>query len=348
MSHRVLLAILTAVSIAGACAWAQTPPPASGDVIARVEGRTITAADVDARWRELDPAGFVRHSQEQYDARRRALEVMVNEALLGKAASARGLSTDAFIQQETAKRARPVSDAEIEQTYRGMASRFPNSTLDQLREPIRAYLQQQQRDGIVRTLVDEIKKAGAAVDIVMDAPRQKIAVESTDPVLGPASAEVEIVEFSDFECPFCLSVTPTLRQLRTAFGDRLKLVYRDLPLNIHKNAFAAAEAAQCAREQGKFWEYHDKLFANQKAMQPADLKRHAVDLGLNESAFNACVDQRKMKTLVEQDMKAAQRYGVESTPAFFVNGRMLLGAQPFEAFRQAVQDELDRKKAASK
>jgi protein-disulfide isomerase len=335
------LAFVAAVIVA---AQKVPAPPTGEDIVARVDGRAVTATEVDARWRELDPAGFVRHSQEQYDARRRALEVIINEALLARAAAARGVSRDAFIQQETGKRTRPVTDAEIEQTYRSMASRFPNATLDQLREPIRAYLTQQQRDTVIRALVDEAKSAGAKVEIVMDAPRQTIDVHSTDPVLGPASAPVEIVEFSDFQCPFCLAVTPTLKQVRDTFGDRVKIVYRDLPLSIHPNAFQAAEAAQCAREQGKFWDYHDKLFANQKALDAAHLKQYAGDLTLDTSAFNACLDQRKMKTLVEDDMKAAAQYGVESTPAFFINGRMFLGAQPFDAFRQAIQDELDRKR----
>jgi protein-disulfide isomerase len=347
-SSPVLVALVAALSTT-CVASTQTPPsPQSTDVVARVDGKAITAADVDAKWRELDAAGFVRFSQEQFEARRRALDVMINEALLGRAAKAKGLTLDVFVQQETAKRSRPVTDAEIEQTYRSMQSRFPNSTLDQLREPIRAYLAQQQRDTVVRALVDEERKAGATVEIVLDPPRQKIATESTDPVLGPTSAEVEIVEFSDFQCPFCLSVTPTLRQIRTTFGDKVKLVYRDLPLSIHANAFQAAEAAQCAHQQGKFWPYHDKLFANQKALDTTHLKQYATEVGVEMNAFNACLDQRKTKTLIEQDMKSAQQHGVESTPAFFVNGRMLLGAQPFESFRQAIQDELDRKKTTGK
>lgn len=344
---RALLCAFAFVSANGA--FAQTPPAQTGtDVVARVDGRAVTAAEVDARWRELDPAGFVRYTQERYEARRRALEVIINEALLARAAAARGLSREAFIQQETAKRTRPVTDAEVEQTYRSMASRFPNSTLDDLRAPIREYLGQQQRDTVIRALVDEAKKAGAAVEILMDAPRQAVTTEATDPALGPASAAVEIIEFSDFQCPFCLSAAPTLKQIRAAFGDRVRIVYRDLPLSIHPNAFQAAEAAQCARDQGKFWEYHDKLFANQKGLDAPRLKQYADELGLNRAAFDACVDGRKMKPVVEQDMKAAAQYGVESTPVFFVNGRMLVGAQPFDAFRQAVQDELDRKTAATK
>jgi protein-disulfide isomerase len=121
-------------------------------------------------------------------------------------------------------------------------------------------------------------------------------------------------------------------------------VYRHFPLPNHPNAQPAAEAAECAAEQGKFWPYHDRLFANTSRLSPADLKQHAADLGLDRSKFDPCVDTRKYKAQVDADTEAGQQAGVNGTPAFFINGRMLSGAQPFEAFKRIIDDELSSKR----
>ena len=123
----------------------------------------------------------------------------------------------------------------------------------------------------------------------------------------------------------------------------MRIVYRDLPLAMHKNARGAAEAANCAQEQGKFHEYHDKLFQNQRALEVDNLKQYAADLGLDTEQFNQCLDSKKYSKDIDEDMADAQALGVSGTPAFFVNGRFLNGAQPFEAFQQVIDDELQRK-----
>ena len=121
-----------------------------------------------------------------------------------------------------------------------------------------------------------------------------VPVAASDPTLGPASAPVTLVEFSDFQCPFCQRVAPTLKQPRETYGDKLRIVWKDFPLTqIHPQAFKAGEAAHCAGEQGKYWEYHDRLFENQQALQPADLKKHAADLGLDAAKFASCLDSSK-------------------------------------------------------
>jgi protein-disulfide isomerase len=153
---------------------------------------------------------------------------------------------------------------------------------------------------------------------------------------------VQIIEFSDFECPFCLRANPTITQLLKTYGDRVRLVYRHYPLPNHPNARPAAEASACANEQGLFWEYHDRLFANQSRLSPADLKQHAAELGLDSAKFNACVDSRRFQKDVEEDMAAGARLGVSGTPHFFINGRVLNGAQPIENFRAVIDDELQR------
>lgn len=168
--------------------------------------------------------------------------------------------------------------------------------------------------------------------------------EDNDPSVGPSSAKVVLIEFSDFQCPFCLRAQPTVEQLLSTYGDRIRFVYRHYPLPNHPNARPAAEASVCAGEQGKFWPYHDKLFANPSKLADADLKKGAADLGLDASRFNACVDSHKYKSEVDADIRAGEEAGVNGTPAFFVNGRMISGAQPFEVFKRVIEEELELKK----
>jgi protein-disulfide isomerase len=131
------------------------------------------------------------------------------------------------------------------------------------------------------------------------------------------------------------------------YGDKIRLVFRDFPLPFHDNAHIASEAAQCAHEQGKFWDYHDKLFENQRALGADNLKTYATDIGLDGEAFNACFDSGRFKSRVDQDYQYGQTVGVTGTPAFFINGRFLSGAQPFEAFKAIIDEELQMKNIAT-
>ena len=185
-------------------------------------------------------------------------------------------------------------------------------------------------------------RASTAVAISLDPPRVAVS-DGGRPSKGPTKAPVQIIEFSDFECPFCFRVNPTVAQVLGTYGDRIRLVYRHLPLPNHPNARPAAEAAACANEQGKFWEYHDRLFADQSKLAAADLKKHAADLGLDAGKFNACVETRRFQKDVDADMDAAQLLGVSGTPHFFINGRPLSGAQPLESFKEIIDEELARK-----
>jgi protein-disulfide isomerase len=181
------------------------------------------------------------------------------------------------------------------------------------------------------------------VTIMLEPPRLKVA-DAGRPSRGPARAPVEIIEFSDFQCPFCLRAHPTVAQVLNAYGDRVRFVYRNYPLPNHPNAWPAAEAAACAGEQGKFWEYHDRLFDNQSKLGEADLKQHAAALALDTAKFDACVDAHKYKKDIDADVAAGEEAGVSGTPAFFINGRELSGAQPFEAFKRVIDEELAGKK----
>jgi protein-disulfide isomerase len=167
---------------------------------------------------------------------------------------------------------------------------------------------------------------------------------SSAPIKGSDSAQVTIVEFSDFQCPFCSRVNPTLKQVEDKYGDKVRVVFRNFPLlQIHPNAAKAAEAASCAADQGKFWEMHDKLFANQQKLAVEDLKVHATDLGLKADVFNQCLDSGQKEAEWKKDMNEGTSYGLTGTPAFFINGRLISGAQPLEAFTAIIDEELEMK-----
>ncbi|MBZ4416433.1 thioredoxin domain-containing protein [Myxococcus sp. RHSTA-1-4] len=171
---------------------------------------------------------------------------------------------------------------------------------------------------------------------------RKVDVPADSPVFGPANAKVTIVEFSDFECPFCSRVTPTLTKIKENYGKDVRVVFRHQPLPFHANAKLAAEASMAAHEQGKFWEMHDKLFSNQKALDRASLEKYAQELGLNVGKFKAALDSGKFKAKVEADMAAGSAVGANGTPTFFINGREFVGAQPFESFKKLIDEEIGK------
>lgn len=158
--------------------------------------------------------------------------------------------------------------------------------------------------------------------------------------LGRPDAPVQIIEFSDFQCPFCSRAHDTVEEVMSAYAGKIRLVFRHFPLDFHAQAPKAAEASLCAHEQNKFWEYHDVLFKNQQKLQIEDLKGHATQLGLDAAKFNECLDSGRMAATVKTDTEAAKKVGVNGTPAFFINGQMISGAQPIDAFKQIIDAEL--------
>jgi protein-disulfide isomerase len=277
-----------------------------------------------------------------YEARRGAIEDIVGEKLLAQESKTRGITSAALIDQEIGSKIATVTEADVAAWYDANPSRVQGAKLDQVRAPIRSLLTQERTQTVYQTYVDRLK-AKTPVRMMLEPPRQRVAVAGS-PSKGPAAAPVEVVEFSDFECPFCLRAYPTVNQVLSTYGDRIRFVYRNYPLPNHPNARPAAEAAQCAAEQGQFWQYYERLFADQTKLSSDGLKQSAAALGLDAGRFNACLDTHKYKDRVETDIKDGNEAGVSGTPAFFINGRMITGAQPFEAFKRIIDEELELKK----
>jgi len=341
MFHRIgtaagAAALTVLCSAASVCAQAPT------DVVGRVGDVTVTMADVDEAWRKNDAASRARMLQELYDTRRRALDIVIGDILIDQEAAAQGASRDALLEAELPSRTLPVSDEDIALLFGQNQNSFAGRTLEQMRPEIRMFLEQQRPTQALHAYMDELRVAAADVRIELEPPRTPVLVDASDATFGPDDAVIELVEYSDFQCPYCQQLTGTLEQLKTAYGSDVRLVFKDYPLPNHAQAFKAAEAGHCALEQGKFWELHDTMFANQDELGVDDLKRHAGELGMDQATFDACLDSGRFAAQVNANLREGQEDGVSSTPTVFINGRSVMGAAPYAVFEQIIEEELAR------
>jgi protein-disulfide isomerase len=343
--------------IAAAPKGAKTPPPAEKNAapaaakasgsetsnVATVGGRTITRSELENRVR----AKLIEVDNERYEALREGLDEMIAEELVTQEAKARGVTPDALVETEiTAKTAEPT-DAEVQKIYDDNKQQLGTQTLEQTKPRIVEYLKQQKQEARRTEFVNELK-AKHKTTIALKPPLIDVATAGRPERGGGAKAPVTIIEFSDYQCPFCKRAEDVVDQVMKTYGDKVRLVFRDYPLPFHPNARPAAEAANCANAQGKFWPYHQKLFANQSALAADNLKTYAKDLGLDGAKFEQCLaDDKSIKTAIDKDVSDGEKVGVNGTPAFFINGRMLSGAQPFEKFKEIIDDELASAKSGT-
>lgn len=327
-----------------ACSTSAQPSrqPSPTDVVATVGSVRITLGEVDERALKLSTASFGGSlGQALYEARSATLAELIASHLIDADAKANGMDRATIIEREITAKVPPPTEMDVIDWYRANPSRVQGATLDQVGGPIRQLLLQERTEAARQQYLEGLRTK-TAVEILLEPPRLVVA-DAGRPARGPADAPVQIIEFSDFECPFCQRSAPTIAKVLADYGDRIRLVYRHYPLPNHPNARPAAEASACAAELGAFWPYHDRLFENQARLAEGDLKQHAADLGLEAAVFNDCFDSRKHRQAVDADIAAADEAGVSGTPAFFINGRPLSGAQPYEAFQRIIDEELARK-----
>jgi protein-disulfide isomerase len=277
--------------------------------------------------------------------KQQALDALIGERLLAQESAKRNISVQALLDSEVTAKVAPVTESEIETIYQKNKSRLKGEEAT-LRDQIRVYLQNQNRATRREAFLQSLRSQ-AKVVVHLRAPSAfwaDVAVEGA-PFRGLVTAPVTIVEFSDFHCQYCKQVQTSLAQLLSRYSDKVKLVYRNFPIDsLHPGARKAAEAAQCAKDEGKFWAYHDKLYASGPDASPEKLKALAEEVGLDLSAFEACLSSGKYQAVVEKDIEEITRLGVTGTPAFFINGRLLSGTHPLERFVRAVEEELARMK----
>jgi len=345
MCRYATTALVFLLAIACSASGRQPAPPAPSDVVATVGGVSITLAQVDQKALQEPASNFgdVTLAEATYEARRAAANEIVANILLDQEAKRWSVDRAALYQQEVTSKVKPVDDQEVSAWYAANPDRVQGAPLDKVRGPILSLLKQmhaqEAREAYLGTL-----KAKTPVRLSLEPPRAQVAAGNS-PAKGAANAPIELIEFADFQCPYCRAVSPTVTKILNTYGDRIRFVYRNFPLDIHPDAKPAAEAAQCANEQGRFWPYHDRLFSTpNQPLSVADLKHAATMIGLDADRFNTCVDAHKYRAVVDADTRAGTEAGVTGTPAFFINGRLLSGAQPYEAFKRLIDEELELKK----
>ncbi|HEY3306333.1 MAG TPA: thioredoxin domain-containing protein [Candidatus Binatia bacterium] len=307
--------------------------------LAVIDGVAISSEEV-----EKGLAGQLSKLEEQiYNLKRQKLDALINEKLLEKEAAKRKLTVPALLDAEVTSKVGLVTEQEIENFYQENKAQVKGEQAE-VREKIRTYLQNQKltakREEFLRSL-----RGQAKVVVNLKAPpvqRLEISAQGA-PFKGGEKAPVTIVEFTDFHCPFCKRALATLAEIESKYSDKVKIVFRDFPIDqLHPRARSGHEAARCADEQGKFWAYHDKLFDNAPKTSLEDLKGYAKQVEMDVPAFEKCVASGKYKAAVQNDIDEGARLGVTGTPAFFINGRLVSGAQPFESFARVIDDELAR------
>jgi protein-disulfide isomerase len=337
MIRSVGLAMLAALCAAPSPAAAQTPAAPASDVVATIGGEPFTA-------RQLEEAAGTRLFQlrtQQYQAQRQILEDEIARRLLEREAAARKVTVAELLKAEVESKVPPVTEAEQKAFYLQNKARMGEMTEADALKRIETGLRQQRIGERQADFIGGLR-AKADVHVMLEPPRLTLAA-GDDPSRGPADAPITIVEFSDFQCPYCSRATATLKKLESSYPGKIRLVYRDFPLvQIHPNAARAAEAGACANEQGKFWAMHDAMFEHQDKLAEADLKASAATLGLDAAKFEQCLGSGRYTGQWKKDAAEGERYGVSSTPAFFINGRLVVGAQPYESFARIMDEELAR------
>ena len=331
---RLLPALLLLIS----CATVSSETSASGPVVvSRFGDRRISIAEVDAK------AGddLFKLQEQLFDLRVETAERIAIELLVEERAKREGVSPDQWVESRLDVGVRPPSETELTALYEKVRSRLPpEARFEDVKPQLVQAVLRETRGKRARELFDEIKKE-AGYTVLLDAPTQpRKSVMGSGPSRGDSSAKISIVVFADFQCPYCNKASETVDRVMAAYPGQVRLTYRHFPLSFHKEAPKAAEASMCAAQQGKFWEYHDALYSHQDALSVDDLKGHAFAMGLDLKRFEGCLDSGEMKAVVQTDQKEGERLGVSGTPAFFVNGFMLSGAQPEEKFKRIIDKEL--------
>ena len=312
-------------------AQAQAPPET---VVATVNGAEITLKQVD----EAVGPGVLPLQQQLYAVRKVALDNLITARLLESEAKARGVSLDELRRRLTQGEI-AVTRAQVEEAYAQNASFFASMSPDEARERLRLDLENQARMKHYRAGLEALRrKASVQVNLVAPAFGTELD-DGGSPAKGAVKAAVTIVEFSDFECPFCQQVQETLKQIVERYGDAVRIVFKHLPSEGHRNSLPAARAAYCAGEQDRFWQFHDALFAT-RSLSAGVFDEIASRLGLGREKFQSCLASERPRVAIVKDIETAQRYRIDSTPSFLINGRLVKGALSFTDFRNLIEREL--------
>ncbi|MFQ5723194.1 MAG: thioredoxin domain-containing protein [Terriglobia bacterium] len=341
MKHRcfsvLLLALVELVSASFLYAQDSGGPD---QVVAVVNGREITLAEVDST------AGMRLHQLRQkiFQVRQAVLNYLIREILLEEEAKAQGMTLAEY--KESLLRTVVVTEAEVDDILQKM---YPPEALNNqvLRERVRVRLEANKKRGVLNAKGEELQEAAQVeINLTPPAPPTVQLDNGEREGLGNPNAPVTLVEFGDFQCQHCRAAVPVVREILARYSGRVRYVYRHFPLPHHQWARMAAEASECARDEGKFWEYHDLLFENAQPLSYFKLLDLASSVGLDAKDFERCLMTQRYLPVVEEDIREGRRVGISATPTFFINGRRFSGTPTVEQLQQLIEEAL--KTAASR
>jgi len=317
------------------------PPSSEADrarVLAVVNDKQITMSDIETSLRPL----VFNVQEEVYALRKQELELKINDILLAQQAQKKGITTRALLDSEVNAKVAPVTDAQAQAFYDQNKDRI-SGEFAQVKAQIVQYLKDQKEHEATLAFAEQLRRA-STIQINLAAPESPAFSIATDdqPAKGTAKASVTIVEFTDFQCPSCARQHPVMQRIVSEFGNRVRLVVRDFPLSQHANARKAAEAAEAAREQGKYWEYVSLLFRNQSALGIEKLKEYASEVGLDRARFDASLDSGKFAEQVQRDLVDGRKLGINGTPTLYINGKRV-SDNSYEGVKAAIEAALKAK-----
>jgi protein-disulfide isomerase len=338
--HRGLLTIglLAAMSLAAVQQNSKVVATVNGENITEQQMLQAAAADL-SRLDANRPQPQAAYDRAKLEVLWKALNSIIEDKLITLEAAKNRMTREELLNAEVESNVGTPSPAEVEQFYEANKAQIPIPKAEALPQ-VRQYMIDSSRRRYQDMLVANMRR-NFKVTTFLDPIRTDI-VTAGYPSRGPANAPVTIVEFADFECPYCGGFYPTLKLVEKNYADKARLVYRQFPItNSHPNAQKAAEASLCANDQRKFWEFYDALFSDQSRLDVPSLKQRAQALGLNVSAFNTCLDSGSQAAAIQKDRDDARKIGVNSTPTVFINGR-LLGGRSYAEIQEVIEDELQR------
>lgn len=311
----------------------------SNSVLAEVLGKKITESELQ---KEI-AIDLYEMQRNIYTLKQRKLDQMIGNVLLEQEAARKKTTPEKLLEKEVQNKLKKVKDKDINKFYEQQKDQL-KGTKEQYAERIRSFLQNQNYNEATQNYMNTLKKR-AGVKIYLSKPeRPRIQLSlAPAPLLGKPNAKVQIVEFSDFECPFCGGLSKTVGKIVKKYGSNVNLTFKAFPLSRHANAPLAHQASLCADDQGKFWPYHDKLFDNQQALDRPNLEKYADQLRLDMIKFKQCLDSAEKSAKVQKELKEGEEAGVRSTPTLFVNGKILVGNLPQEAIEEVINEELGKR-----
>jgi len=302
-----------------------------GEVVAEVGGVKVTMGELE----QEESARLLTAHYQYYQAEAKALNDLIDKRLIEQKAKSEHLTVDQYLEREVNSKVKDPTEDQMRVYYEGVETDQPfEQVRGKILEKIRKLRADRMRGELLQTLREQ-----TTVYVALAPPKANVEKPNAQMTVGAENPQVTLVEFADYECPYCQKVATDLKKLAADFGDKMAFTYKDYPLPMHARAEKAAEAARCASKQNKFWEFHDSLFRSRE-LDVAELKAQARTLKLDGEQFDKCLDSGEVAAEVDKDRKEGNRLGINGTPSFFINGHYLSGALDYAALRQVVEQQL--------